>query len=108
MDLCYRQHRYEQLLHQGNNFNAHNLFLQITISSGFIGLLFFLAAFLYPCMIAIQHRNWEYLFFILILLGTGITESHFNRNAVVLLFAFLNPLIFVLDLKTKDENTPDT
>lgn len=108
MELCYRKHRYQQLLIKGNTFNAHNIFLQVVIASGLIGLILFILAFAYPIFYSIRNKHWLYLYFAFLILGTGMTESHFNRNAVVSLFAFFSPLILILTLNPKHENTSDT
>ena len=106
MVLCYKKHRYQQLLLKGNVFNTHNLFLQIWVASGTIGLFLFVLAFYYPSSFAFKRKKWLYLYFMLLILGTGITESHFNRNAIVSLFALFNPLIFYLTIA--DESTSDS
>ena len=106
MELCYRKHRYQQLLFKGNTFNAHNIFLQILIASGVIGLVLFIMSFFYPVFLTIRRNEWLYVYFLILILGTGLTESHFNRNAIVSLFAFFNPLIFFLAIG--NENTSDT
>lgn len=108
MELCYRKHRYQQLLMKGNTFNAHNIFLQVTIASGFIGLALFILAFAFPVFYSIRNKHWLYLYFTFLILGTGLTESHFNRNAIISLFAFFSPLILIVTLNRKNENTSDT
>lgn len=106
LDLCYRKYRYEALLFNNNNFNAHNVFLQVMIATGTSGLLFFLLAFAYPVRITLKKGHGLYLVFVLMILGTGLTESHFNRNAIVSLFAFLNPLLwFVCNPDESSSNT---
>ena len=106
LDLCYRKYRYEALLFNQNNFNAHNLFLQVLIATGGLGLLFFLLAFGYPVLLTLKKGQGLYLVFVLMILGTGLTESHFNRNAIVSIFAFINPLLWFLC--NRDESPSDT
>ncbi len=94
LDYCYRQYRYQPLLVAGNNFNAHNVFLQALMTTGFIGLFLLFLAIGYPLLCSLKTGNTVYLLFILLFFGTGLTESHFNRNAMILLFSFFNPLIW--------------
>lgn len=106
LDLCYRKYRYEALLFNHKNFNAHNLFFQVTIATGSLGLLFFLLAFGFPILSTLKRGQVLYLVFVLMILGTGLTESHFNRNAIVSIFAFFNPLLWFLC--SSDESSSDT
>ena len=92
LDLCYRKYRYNMLLIKGNVFNAHNIFLQVLIGTGIIGLLIFLLSLIYPIFIIGKSPPF-YTYFILIVMLLGLTESYFNRNAFISLFAFFNPLI---------------
>lgn len=106
MNRCYREHRYQPLLLKGNNFNAHNLFLQTGIATGAVGVLLLLLAIGYPLVLLRGKKAGLYYIFILMIFLTGLTESHFNRNAIVLLFAFFNS--FLLYLHLNDEGTSNT
>jgi len=103
MELCYKKYRYKQLYFKNNIFNCHSLFFQTMVATGLVGLIALLVAFFYPMMVLLLQKEW--LFFILatLILGTGITESHFNRNAIVSVYAFFAPIIYFTILK--DENT---
>lgn len=92
LDLCYKKYRYNMLLIKGNVFNAHNIYLQVLIGTGIIGLFFFLMSLTYPIFVVGKSPPF-YIYFILMVMLFGLTESYFNRNAFVSLFAFFNPLI---------------
>lgn len=94
LELCFRRHRYQALLLKGNTFNAHNLFLQITLATGLLGLALFLIALGYATCRLWKQGAIVYFAFLILFLGTSLTESHFNRNAIVLLYAFFHAFFY--------------
>ncbi|MDC6353200.1 MULTISPECIES: O-antigen ligase family protein [unclassified Robiginitalea] len=94
LELCFRRHRYQALLLKGNTFNAHNLFLQITLATGLVGLVLFLTSLVYATSRLWNREATIYFAFLVLFLGTSLTESHFNRNAIVLLFAFFHAFFY--------------
>jgi O-antigen ligase len=75
------------------NLNAHNGYLQVTISLGITGLLVLLLMLLLPFLKALQERKIVLAFFILLLSLNFLTESMFETQAGVMFFAFFQSLL---------------
>lgn len=69
-------------------YNAHNQYLDITVSLGFLGLIFFLFSIAAVFQYAVKARNPVLLAFILIFALCCITESLMHRQLGVVLFSF--------------------
>jgi O-antigen ligase len=94
LELCYSIYMHNRLLVEGDNFNAHNIFLQVLLGTGLIGLALFLLSFFYMTKKAICSKNMYYLIFIGVFIFAGLTESYFERNLTVVFFSFYNCLSF--------------
>jgi O-antigen ligase len=94
LTLCYKVYQYNQLLVQGNNFHAHNIFLQAGVRAGWLGLIVLLVSLLFTVWNSYRNKNWLYLLFVSIFLFCGLTESYFQVNAGVLFFAFFAGLLY--------------
>ena len=94
LTLCYKVYQYNQLLVQGNNFHAHNIFLQAVVRAGWLGLIVLLVSLLFTVWNSYRNKNWLYLLFVSIFLFCGLTESYFQVNAGVLFFAFFAGLFY--------------
>ncbi|MBS1667112.1 MAG: O-antigen ligase family protein [Bacteroidetes bacterium] len=76
-----------------NEYNAHNQYLQETISNGVIGLLLMVAGFVLPFIyFKGTDRFRVYGFLILFFIITSITESVFETNKGIVLYTFLNSI----------------
>jgi O-antigen ligase len=78
------------------NLNAHNQYLETLISSGVIGLLFFLVIFGVMIFFAIKDRNTLYGVFIIMMLIFFIFESMLERLAGVSFFSLFSFLLMHL------------
>ncbi|WP_197505840.1 O-antigen ligase family protein [Urechidicola croceus] len=95
LTLCYKIYMKNQLLYKGVTFNAHNIFLQILLSTGIFGLFFFTCSILYSFFIAYKRHNIIYILFLVIFILSGLTESFFERNFCVAFFTFFNSILFL-------------
>jgi len=69
-------------------YNAHNQYLDTTVSMGFLGLIFFLFSIATVFRYAVKARNPVLLAFILIFALCCVTESLMHRQLGVVLFSF--------------------
>jgi O-antigen ligase len=105
LTLCYKMYMRDQLLFNKDSVkNAHNIFLQIGLSSGLIGIILFLISFLYP--IIKTNKNSIYVYFVVLFLAAGFTESYLERNVSIAFFSFFNSICFLIP--NNYENTPST
>lgn len=104
LTLCYKIYMKDQLLLKGRNYNAHNIFLQITLSVGILGLLLFLLSFIYPFIKSINNNPF-YICFITVFIISGLTESYLERNVNIAFFSFFNVVSF---FAIQNENITDT
>lgn len=76
---------------------AHNQYLTILVGFGFIGLVIFLFALLYPYCASKRYRSYLYTVFMVIMLISMFPEDTLETQAGVSLFALFNSLfIFAL------------
>lgn len=94
LDLCYHQYRYEPLYFAGNEFNAHNIYLQMTLGTGILGLGFLILSLGHQLYLAIKARHYIYIALLGLLILGGLTESYLNRNAFILFFGFFSALFY--------------
>jgi O-antigen ligase len=87
-----------------DQYNFHNEFLEITASSGIIGLLIFLVLLGILLWKALRARNIIGVAFLLLFVIACQTESLLDRNKGILFFAFFSTLLFLLDDKEKDSS----
>ncbi|TSA27545.1 MAG: O-antigen ligase domain-containing protein [Bacteroidetes bacterium] len=88
----YEQHGIKYAL--SRRLDAHNQYLQTTLSLGLIGLLALLTMLLWPGILAFIRKDYIYLFFILLVSMNIFVESMFENQAGVVFYAFFNTLLF--------------
>lgn len=94
LTLCYKIYMVDQLLYNKKTaFNAHNIFLQVSLSTGILGLVLFVFSFVYP-LIFLSKRNVIYIAFISLFIIAGLTESYLERNISLAFFSFFNIICF--------------
>ena len=84
---------------QNKNYNFHNQFMQTWAEVGIFGFLILLFIMIYPFLLKNSHPL--FLIFIGLTFIGCLTESMFERQAGVVLFAFMYPLLSGLN-KTSD------
>tara|TARA_A100001015_G_scaffold148949_1_gene165179 strand:- start:59 stop:1306 length:1248 start_codon:yes stop_codon:yes gene_type:complete len=85
---------------QNKNYNFHNQFMQTWAEVGIFGFLILLFIIIHPFLLKNSHPL--FLIFVGLTFIGCLTESMFERQAGVVLFAFMYPLLFALK-KTSDE-----
>ena len=70
------------------NYNSHNQYLGIMLSSGVFGLLFFVLFLLYNVRKAIQHQNKFFLVLLIFYIVVMFFENILERQSGVIIFAF--------------------
>ncbi|PTL99317.1 MAG: hypothetical protein DA407_16870, partial [Bacteroidetes bacterium] len=76
-------------------YNAHNDLLQITVTSGILGLCFYLFCFAYIFQVSFKKKNYIHCSFMLLFLFSGLTESLLERDMGIRVFAFFTILLFI-------------
>ena len=79
---------------QDKNYNFHNQFMQTWAELGIFGFLILLFIMIHPFLLKNSHPL--FLIFIALTFIGCLTESMFERQAGVVLFAFMYPLLFGL------------
>ena len=86
-----------------NEYNAHNQYLQETISNGIIGLLLLVLGFALPFVYFKDNdQSRVYGFMIVFFIITSITESVFETNKGIVLYTFLNSIFAFTNRKFKN------
>ena len=78
-------------------YNTHNQYFDILLSSGILGFLSLFALIGYSLYNAIQHKNWLQFLLISIFLINFLTENVFSRFHGIMLFAFFNTAFFKMN-----------
>jgi O-antigen ligase len=77
-----------------NKHNAHNDYLEILLRYGIIGLVLYLGI-LYKLFVRyFQNRNTVFLWFILVFMISGLTESYLQRQIGLTFFTFYSLLFY--------------
>jgi O-antigen ligase len=84
-----------------NHMNAHNQFLQISVESGIIGLLFFMVIICFMAYAAVTGKNLLYGLFLIMMLIFFMFESVLYRFAGISFFSLFSFLL--MDLKNNIE-----
>lgn len=85
------------------NLNAHNQFIQIMVTFGFLGLLLFLSYLFWPFLLAWKKNEYLYLIFISLFVMANMTESMLEKQEGILFFAFFHSF-FALKIIYDDKN----
>ena len=75
--------------------NAHNQFLQTTLSLGILGGLLLVFMIVVPFYYSIKNKDYLYLTFLLLIIINFFTESMLERQVGVVFYALFNSLFFV-------------
>lgn len=78
--------------------NAHNQYLQTTITLGIPGILMLLSGLLFALVKAIQRQNLLLLLFTVVVSFNFMVESMLERQAGVVFYSFLNALLLFMVL----------
>jgi len=74
--------------------DAHNQYLQTTLSIGLVGLAILLTMLAWPALLAFLRKDFIYLFFIILFSMNILVESMLENQAGVVFYAFFNALLF--------------
>jgi O-antigen ligase len=75
-----------------NRYNAHNQFIEQWLMTGFIGLLFLLAAILLPLYLSLRSGDLLYTLFLLVFILYCCTESVLEISKGVVWYSFFNSI----------------
>ncbi len=74
--------------------NAHNQYLQTSLSIGFFGLIVLLISLLLPFVDSFKNGNFLFIIFLLIISFNFLFESMLERQSGVVFYAFFNSFLF--------------
>jgi len=84
--------------------NPHNQFLHTTVALGLMGLLILIMLFTIPLYLSFIRKNILFIFFSLIIIMNGLTESILEVPKGVLFFCVFSILLFSTQNKLNNEN----
>jgi len=82
-------------------FTSHNQFIFYLIEYGIVGFSIIIICFGYLLMTAWSKSKYLYVVFIAIFIVVSITESYFNRIHGVMLFSFINSVLYLKYIKNE-------
>jgi len=90
-----------------NKYNCHNLYLQLLINTGIVGLLPLIIVLFWCLLTAIKRRSYLFCCFMVLFLGLSITESLLEvQKGIVFVVVFLF-LLYYHPLEVVIEKQPD-
>jgi len=90
-DACYESN-FNTDAYKLNIYNSHNQYFFYLICFGYFGLILILASFVFFLVKAYKTKLPEYLFFLLFLFISLLTENVLNRNTGIMIFSIFNTL----------------
>ncbi len=79
-------------LHSANRKKAHNQYVIIMVALGFVGLVLWLLSFYFPFFVSKQYPTL-YMYFMLIVSLSFLTDNTLERHAGVIFYAFFNSIL---------------
>jgi O-antigen ligase len=76
--------------------NAHNQYLQMMIALGIVGLIVLLLNLVLPALYAMEHKQYLFLVFLILLGSNFLFESMLEKQAGVVFYAFFNAYLFAI------------
>lgn len=82
------------------NTNIHNQYLDYLLRFGVVGLLVFLSVLIFAIYQSIKLNNYVYFCFLILIMGSCITENILSRQWGIVFFASFNYLLYLRAQKT--------
>lgn len=101
LDLRYN---INETIFPSNKYNSHNQYLFVWLSSGIIGLIFFLLFLYYIFNVAVKSQDYFLLSILILFLVSFLFENILSRQSGVILFSFLLNLLVLKNLILITEN----
>ena len=93
LNLCYKE-KIKSNVYQIFKYNSHNQYVQLFLSAGIIGFLFFIYNLYYVFKRSIKNRYVLYIVFNVLVLTCFLTENILSRHDGVLFYSYFNTLLF--------------
>jgi O-antigen ligase len=91
--------KYETHVYKAFDYNTHNEYLNIWISTGLLGIIVWLFCLVYPLIRAIKQKHWMHVYFIVFMCICFVTENYLDRQAGATFFALMQTLFFFKTFK---------
>lgn len=103
LDLYYMQYGLAPNWYE--DYNLHNQYLQVLISSGIFAFLFFIYYVFYILKVTLKSKNELSLIFLTIIFFVFFIESVLMRNKGVIVFVFFTSFFLIQNLQYEDSNS---
>jgi len=94
LNNCYKSNNFSDVMYL-NKYNTHNIYLDTLIMIGIFGLILLFANFIFPAILALETKNYIYLFFLLFFCICGLGEALFNTQKGVVFFSLFNCILLI-------------
>jgi O-antigen ligase len=103
LDVCYKE-EFKTNTYQMFNFNSHNQYLQVLLSSGIFALILFLLSLLIPIYLSLKRNNYLWFLFTLFMMLCFITENVIDRHDGVIYYSLFNSILMIKRLKKNEKS----
>lgn len=97
LNKCYEQYRTNHF--RNKDFNTHNYFLYIILSTGIVGLLFFISTLVYHIQSSIKNEDRAYFTFIIVFFVFLLTENVLVRAYGIISYSFFSTVFVISNFK---------
>lgn len=98
LNKCYKN-KIPSNVYQILKYNTHNQYLQIMLSGGIVGLVFFIYNLFFLCRVAFLKKDILYSMFLIMILICFLTENILSRHNGVIFFSFFSIIFFSYNSK---------
>ena len=93
LNKCYLE-KIKSNVYQKFHYNSHNQFLQIFLTSGVLGLIYFVFNLFYVVKILFKNKQQLYLYFNILVIICFFTENILSRHDGVLFYSYFSTILF--------------
>lgn len=76
-----------------NAYDPHNQYLRVCLSTGFVGLTFFLASIIVVVTMALRSQDWLAIGFMIVFCSSFLFESVLERHSGILIYGFFHSVL---------------
>jgi O-antigen ligase len=99
LDNCYKSNQFSDFLYLDNMHNCHNQYFQSLLGLGILGLMALLLIYLLPFVLLKNNLNFVTLFMLGSFVVASLTESVFEVQKGIVLFAFFYCILIINQYK---------
>lgn len=99
LNSCLSQ--YNTHVYKSFNYNTHNEYLNMWLTTGLLGVLVWLVCLGYPLIQSIRMQHWQHVYFLAFMIICFVTENYLDRQMGVTFFALMQTLFFFKTIKSE-------